>query len=73
MSSIDIITEKNPGSSSFKDGFGTVKKQLFCTSVPFDPSIPRVSSATRVIACLRQGPTLVLVSLHTQHDKAYRK
>ncbi|OGQ86851.1 MAG: hypothetical protein A2512_07930 [Deltaproteobacteria bacterium RIFOXYD12_FULL_56_24] len=33
----------------------------------------RVSSATRVIACLRQGPTLVLVSLHTQHDKAYQK
>ena len=33
----------------------------------------RVSGSTRAIACLRQGPTLVLVSLHVQHDKAYRK
>jgi len=33
----------------------------------------RVSAAARAIACLCQGPTLVLVSLHIQHDKAYRK
>jgi hypothetical protein len=33
----------------------------------------RVSGAARAIACLRQGPILVLVSLHVQHDKAYRK
>jgi len=33
----------------------------------------RVSGAARAIACLRQGPALVLVSLHVQHDKAYRK
>lgn len=33
----------------------------------------RVGGAARAIACLRQGPTLVLVSLHVQHDKAYRK
>ncbi|MFA6498516.1 MAG: hypothetical protein WCV64_04185 [Desulfurivibrionaceae bacterium] len=33
----------------------------------------RLGSAARAIACLRQGPTLVLVSLHVQHDKAYRK
>lgn len=32
----------------------------------------RVSSAARAIACLRKGPTVVLVSLHVQHDKAYR-
>ncbi len=33
----------------------------------------RLGSAARAIACLRKGPTLVLVSLHIQHDKAYRK
>lgn len=33
----------------------------------------RVDGAARAIACLHQGPTLVLVSLHVQHDKAYRK
>lgn len=33
----------------------------------------RLGSAARAIACLRQGPTLVLVNLHVQHDKAYRK
>jgi hypothetical protein len=33
----------------------------------------RVGGSTRAIACLRHGPTLVLVYLHVQHDKAYRK
>ncbi len=33
----------------------------------------RVGGSARAIVCLRQGPTLVLVSLHVQHDKAYRK
>lgn len=33
----------------------------------------RVTGSARAIACLIKGPTLVLVSLHTQHDKAYRK
>jgi hypothetical protein len=32
----------------------------------------RVTGSARAIACLLNGPTLVLVSLHTQHDKAYR-
>jgi hypothetical protein len=32
----------------------------------------RVNRGTRAIACLLRGPVLVLVSLHTQHDKAYR-
>lgn len=32
----------------------------------------RVTRGTRAIACLLKGPVLVLVSLHTQHDKAYR-
>ena len=32
----------------------------------------RVTRGTRAIACLLRGPVLVLVSLHTQHDKAYR-
>lgn len=33
----------------------------------------RVNGAVRAIACLREGPVLLLVSLHVQHDKAYRK
>ena len=33
----------------------------------------RVTQSARAISCLLQGPTIVLVSLHTQHDKAYRK
>ena len=33
----------------------------------------RVTGSSRAIACLLKGLTLVLVSLHTQHDKAYRK
>lgn len=32
----------------------------------------RVTGSARAIACLIQGPVLVLVSLHVQHDKAYR-
>jgi len=33
----------------------------------------RVTGSSRAIACLLDGPTLVLISLHTQHDKANRK
>lgn len=33
----------------------------------------RVTGSARAITCLLSGPTLVLVSLHVQHDKAYRK
>lgn len=33
----------------------------------------RVTQGARAISCLLQGPTIVLVSLHTQHDKTYRK
>jgi len=33
----------------------------------------RVGGSARAIVCLHQGPTLVLVTLHVQHDKAYRK
>lgn len=33
----------------------------------------RVTGSARAVACLLNGPTLVLVSLHVQHDKAYRK
>ena len=32
----------------------------------------RVTGSARAIACLLNGPPLVLVSLHAQHDKAYR-
>ncbi len=33
----------------------------------------RVTGSARAIACLMKGPTLVLVSLHVHHDKAYRR
>ncbi|MDW7646501.1 MAG: hypothetical protein SCI25_15865 [Desulfuromonadales bacterium] len=33
----------------------------------------RVTGSFRAIVCLLSGPTLVLVSPHVQHDKAYRK
>lgn len=32
----------------------------------------RVNRGAGAIACLLRGPVLVLVSLYTQHDKAYR-
>jgi hypothetical protein len=33
----------------------------------------RVTGSARAITCLLNGPTIVLISLHIQHDKAYRK
>ena len=33
----------------------------------------RVTGSARAISCLIKGPTIVLVSLHLQHNKAYRK
>jgi hypothetical protein len=33
----------------------------------------RVTGSARAVTCLLKGPTLVLVSLHVQHDKAYKK
>lgn len=33
----------------------------------------RITGSARAITCLLSGPTIVLVSLHTQHDKAYRR
>lgn len=33
----------------------------------------RVTGSARAVTCLLTGPTIVLVSLHVQHDKAYRK
>lgn len=33
----------------------------------------RVTGSARAITCLLVGPTIVLISLHTQHDKAYKR
>ncbi len=33
----------------------------------------RVTGSSRAVSCLLNGPAIVLVSLHVQHDKAYRK
>lgn len=33
----------------------------------------RITGSARAVTCLLQGPTIVLISLHTQHDNAYRR
>jgi hypothetical protein len=33
----------------------------------------RVTGSARAVTCLIDGPTIVLISLHTQHDNAYRR
>jgi hypothetical protein len=33
----------------------------------------RVTGSARAVTCLLKGTTIVFVSLHVQHDKAYRK
>jgi len=33
----------------------------------------RITQSARAMTCLVNGPTIVLVSLDTEHDKAYRK
>jgi len=33
----------------------------------------RITQSARAMTCLVNGPTIVLVSLDTRHDKAYRK
>lgn len=33
----------------------------------------RITGSARALTCLLDGPTIVLVSLHTQHDKAYKR
>lgn len=33
----------------------------------------RVTGSARAVTCLLKGPTIVLISLHTQHDSAYRR
>lgn len=33
----------------------------------------RITQSARAMTCLLKGPAIVLVSLHTEHDKAYRR
>jgi len=33
----------------------------------------RVTGSARAVTCLIKGPTIVLITLHTQHDTAYRR
>lgn len=33
----------------------------------------RITQSARALTCLINGPAIVLVSLNTEHDKAYRK
>jgi hypothetical protein len=32
-----------------------------------------VTGSARAVTCLLKGPTIVLVALHVQHDKTYRR
>jgi hypothetical protein len=33
----------------------------------------RVTGSARAVTCLLKGPSIALISLHTQHDNAYRR
>jgi hypothetical protein len=33
----------------------------------------RVTGSARAVTCLLKGPAIVLISLHTQHDNAYKR
>ncbi|HJV65037.1 MAG TPA: hypothetical protein VJ550_04835 [Geomonas sp.] len=33
----------------------------------------RVTGTARALTCLLKGPTIVLIALHVQHDKAYKR
>jgi hypothetical protein len=33
----------------------------------------RITGSARAVTCLLKGPTIMLISLHTQHDKAYKR
>lgn len=33
----------------------------------------RITQSARALTCLLNGPAIVLVSLHTEHDETYRK
>ena len=68
LQALDLPQLWNHSSLNFEKLHGmiepTTREQLYSL---------RVNGAVRAIVYLRKGPTVVLVSLHVQHDKAYRK
>jgi len=68
LQALDLPQLRNHPGLNFEKLYGMVEpstgQQLYSL---------RVTGSARAITCLLSGPTIVLVSLHTQHDKAYRK
>jgi len=67
LQSLDLIQMRNYPGLNFEKLHGMIEpntgEQLYSI---------RVTGSARAIACLLRGPTIVLISLYTQHDKAYK-
>ena len=68
LQSIDLVQLWNHPGLNFEKLHGMVEpvsgEQLYSL---------RVTGSARAVTCLLKGPTIVLISLHTQHDNAYRR
>src|SRR6266702_1182503 len=68
LQSLDLVQLRNHQGLNFEKLHGMIEpstgQQLFSL---------RVTGSARAITCLLNGPTIVLVSLHVQHDKAYKR
>lgn len=68
LQSIDLVQLWNHPGLNFEKLHGMVEpvsgEQLYSL---------RVTGTARAVTCLLKGPTIVLISLHTQHDNAYRR
>jgi hypothetical protein len=68
LQSIDLVQLWNHTGLNFEKLHGMVEpvsgEQLYSI---------RVTGSARAVTCLLKGPTIVLISLHTQHDNAYRR
>jgi hypothetical protein len=68
LQSLDLIQLWNHPGMNFEKLHGMVEpvsgEQLYSL---------RVTGSARAVSCLLKGPTIVLISLHTQHDNAYRR
>lgn len=67
LQSLDLVQLRSYPGLNFEKLHGMVEpltgQQLFSL---------RITGSARAITCLLSGPTIVLISLHAQHDKAYR-
>ena len=67
LQSLDLVQLWSHSGLNFEKLHGMVEpstgQQLFSL---------RITGSARAITCLLNGPTIVLISLHIQHAKAYR-